>query len=171
MNKLQVQVEEEKTKVKQEHWYDNIGIRGYVQVRYNGLFSSNDKVSCEQCDKSWRTTTTSADLQSNKGLFIRRARIVFSGQIHPNVYFYIQPDFASSPTSGVNNFAQIRDAYFDLSFYAKKQFRLRIGQSKVLYGFENLESSQNRLTLGRNDDLNSSVVNERDLGVFFYWSK
>ncbi len=162
--------QEDKNKPKKEHWYDNIGIRGYAQVRYNGLLSSNDKVSCEQCDKSWGTTSTAADAKSNNGFFIRRARIVFSGQIHPNVYFYIQPDFASSPTSGVNNFAQIRDAYFDLSFDTKKEFRVRVGQSKVPFGFENLQSSQNRLTLDRNDALNSAVSNERDLGVFFYWA-
>ena len=119
-------VEEEKSKPKKEHWFDNIGIRGYVQIRYNGLLSTNDKVSCEQCDKSWGTTSTEPDAKANNGLFIRRARIVFSGQIHPNVYFYIQPDFASSPSSGINNFAQLRDAYFDLSFDKKREFRLRL---------------------------------------------
>jgi hypothetical protein len=40
----------------------------------------------------------------------------------------------------------------------------------VPYGFENMQSSQNRLPLDRNDALNSSVVNERDMGVFFYWA-
>jgi hypothetical protein len=50
-----------------------------------------------------------------------------------------------------------------LSFDAKKEYRVRIGQSKVPYGFENLQSSQNRLTLDRNDALNSAVANERDL--------
>jgi len=163
-------VEEEKSKPKKEHWFDNIGIRGYVQIRYNGLLSTNDKVSCEQCDKSWGTTSTEPDAKANNGFFIRRARIVFSGQIHPNVYFYFQPDFASSPTSGVNHFAQLRDAYFDLSFDKKREFRLRLGQSKVPYGFENMQSSQNRLTLDRNDGLNSAVANERDLGAFFYWA-
>lgn len=162
--------EEENNKPKKEHWFDNIGIRGYVQVRYNGLLSTNDKVSCEQCDKSWGTTSTEPDAKANNGFFIRRARIVFSGQIHPNVYFYIQPDFASSPSSGINNFAQLRDAYFDLSFDKKREFRLRLGQSKVPYGFENMQSSQNRLTLDRNDGLNSAVANERDLGAFFYWA-
>ncbi len=165
-----VKAAEEKSKPKKEHWYDNIGIRGYVQVRYNGLLSTNDKVSCDQCDKSWGTTSTAVDAKSNNGFFIRRARIVFSGQIHPNVYFYIQPDFASSPATGVNNFAQIRDAYFDLSFDKNKEYRVRIGQSKVPFGFENLQSSQNRLTLDRNDALNSAVANERDLGAFFYWA-
>jgi hypothetical protein len=33
-----------------------------------------------------------------------------------------------------------------------------------------MQSSQNRLPLDRNDALNSSVVNERDMGVFFYWA-
>jgi hypothetical protein len=165
-----VKLAEDKTKVKKEHWFDNIGIRGYAQVRYNGLLSSNDQVSCDQCDKSWGTTSTAIDAKSNNGFFIRRARIIFSGQVHPNVYFYIQPDFASSPSTGVNNFAQLRDAYFDLSFDSKKEFRVRVGQSKVPYGFENLQSSQNRLTLDRNDALNSAVSNERDLGAFFYWA-
>jgi hypothetical protein len=166
-----VKAAEEKAKPKKEsQWYDKISIRGYVQTRYNGLFSSNDKVSCEQCDKSWGTTASGDGVKSNNGFFIRRARIIFSGQIHPNVYFYIQPDLASSPATGVNNFVQLRDAYFDLSFDAKKEYRVRIGQSKVPFGFENLQSSQNRLTLDRNDALNSAVANERDLGAFFYWA-
>jgi len=165
-----VKATEESVKSKKEHWYDNIGLRGYLQVRYNGLLSTNDKVSCDQCDKTWGTTSTAPDAKSNNGFFIRRARLVFSGQILPNVYFYFQPDFASSPASGVNNFAQIRDAYFDLSFDKKREFRVRLGQSKVPFGFENLQSSQNRLTLDRNDALNSAMANERDLGAFFYWA-
>ncbi len=162
--------ESEKTKADKELWYNKISIRGYVQVRYNGLFSTNDKVSCDQCDKSWGTTSTVPNAESNNGFFLRRARIVFSGQVHPNVYVYIQPDFASAPASGVNHFAQLRDAYADISFDKKKEFRVRLGQSKVPFGFENLQSSQNRLTLDRNDALNSAISNERDLGAFFYWA-
>ena len=166
----QVKIAEEKSKPKKENWYENIGLRGYVQIRYNGLLSTNDKVACDQCDKSWGTTSTAVDAKSNNGFFIRRARMIFSGQVHPNVYVYIQPDFASSPSTGVNHFAQLRDAYFDLSIDKKKEYRFRVGQSKVPYGFENLQSSQNRLALDRNDALNSAVANERDLGVFFYWA-
>jgi hypothetical protein len=127
-------------------------------------------VSCEQCDKSWGTTSIDPNAKSNNGFFIRRSRIIFSGQVHPNVYFYIQPDFASSPASGVNHFAQLRDAYADISFDKNREFRVRIGQSKVPYGFENMQSSQNRLALDRNDAINSAAANERDLGVFFYWA-
>jgi len=154
----------------EEHWYDRISLRGYAQIRYNGLFSTNDKVSCEQCDKSWGTTSTAPDAKANNGLFIRRARLVFSGQVHPNVFFYFQPDFASSPSTGIQNFVQIRDLYFDLSFDKKREYRIRIGQSKIPYGFENMQSSSQRLTMDRADAINSSILNERDLGMFFYWA-
>ncbi|WP_066033438.1 porin [Flavobacterium anhuiense] len=154
----------------EEHWYDRISLRGYAQIRYNGLFSTNDKVSCEQCDRSWGTTSTAPDAKANNGLFIRRARLVFSGQVHPNVFFYFQPDFASSPSTGIQNFVQIRDLYFDLSFDKKKEYRVRVGQSKIPYGFENMQSSSQRLTLDRADAINSSILNERDLGIFFYWA-
>ncbi|MDN3674984.1 porin [Flavobacterium branchiarum] len=157
-------------KEEKDRWYDKISLRGYAQIRYNGLFSTNDKVSCEQCDKSWGTTSTEPGAKSNNGLFIRRARLVFSGQVHPNVFFYFQPDFASSPSTGINNFVQIRDIYFDISFDPKREYRVRVGQSKIPYGFENMQSSSVRLTLDRNDAMNSAILNERDLGVFFYWA-
>ncbi len=142
-------------------WYDNITIRGYTQVRYNRLFETNENLGNEQADKSWG---------KDGGFFIRRMRIIFFGQISKQVYFYIQPDFASSPSSDKLHFAQLRDAFFDVGLDADNEFRFRIGQSKVPFGFENLQSSQNRLPLDRNDALNSAVSNERDLGVFFYWA-
>ena len=143
-----------------KEWYQKINLRGYAQLRYNGLFQTNPDLTCEQCDKSW-----GGDSQ----FFFRRIRLVFYGQIHPRVYFYIQPDLASA--SGSNqNFGQIRDAYFDVGLDAKNEFRFRIGQSKVPFGFENMQSSQNRLPLDRNDGLNSALRNERDLGIFFYWA-
>jgi phosphate-selective porin len=142
-------------------WYDTFAIRGYMQVRYNRLLETNPKLKCEQCDRSWG---------DNGGFFIRRTRIIFSGNLHERVYFYLQPDFASSASSTGLHFAQLRDAYFDVSLDKKTEYRLRIGQSKVPYGFENMQSSQNRLPLDRNDALNSAVSNERDLGVFFYYA-
>jgi len=142
-------------------WYEKMAIRGYTQIRYNSLLQTNEDLSCEQCDKSWG---------GDGGFFIRRMRIIFFGQIHPRVYFYIQPDFASAPSSSSLHFTQLRDAYFDVGIDEKNEFRFRIGQSKVPFGFENMQSSQNRLPLDRNDALNSAVSNERDLGVFFYWA-
>lgn len=145
----------------EKKWYERINLRGYAQVRYNRLLETNSKLGCEQCDKSWG---------ENGGFFIRRIRLIFSGQITKNISFYIQPDFASSAASDKLHFGQIRDAYFDIGLDSLNEFRLRIGQSKVPYGFENMQSSQNRLPLDRHDALNSAVANERDLGLFFYWA-
>ncbi len=148
-------------KVSSQKWYENIQLRGYMQVRYNGLLQTNEDLECEQCDRSWG---------GDSDFFIRRMRLIFFGQVSPRVYFYIQPDFASSTSSSSLHFGQLRDAYFDVGLDDKNEFRLRIGQSKVPFGFENMQSSQNRLPLDRADPLNSAVSNERDLGVFFYWA-
>jgi hypothetical protein len=142
-------------------WYDSFSIRGYGQVRYNRLFETNDKLRSEQGDRS---------IGDNGGFFIRRLRVIFSGQVSERVYFYLQPDFASNASSTSLHFGQLRDAYFDLGLDAKNEFRFRVGQSKIPFGFENMQSSQNRLPLDRNDALNSAIANERDLGVFFYWA-
>jgi hypothetical protein len=145
----------------EEKWYDTFKIRGYLQIRYNRLLETNEDLKCEQCDKSWG---------ENGGIFIRRARIIFSGQISKQVYFYVQPDFASSVSSTSLNFTQLRDAYMDLGIDKENEFRIRVGQSKVPFGFANLQSSQNRLPLDRDDALNSAFSNERDMGAFFYWA-
>lgn len=141
-------------------WYETFSIRGYLQVRYNRLLETNDSLRCEQCDRSWG---------KGGGVFIRRGRIILSGNLAKNVFFYIQPDFGSA-TGTTQNIFQLRDAYIDLGLDKKNEFRFRIGQSKVPFGFENMQSSQNRLPLDRADALNSAVANERDLGVFFYWA-
>jgi hypothetical protein len=142
-------------------WFDQISLRGYAQVRYNRLLETNSKLKCDQCDRSWG---------DGGGFFLRRMRLIFSGNVHERVYIYIQPDFASSASSTALHFGQIRDAYFDVALDEKKEYRIRFGQSKIPFGFENMQSSQNRLPLDRNDALNSPLSNERDLGAFFYWA-
>ena len=160
--KVEQNVVDESKKVEtKSHWFDKINIRGYTQVRYNRLFESNSDFKSEQGDKS---------IGYNGGFFIRRMRIIFFGQLNEHVYFYIQPDFASSASSSSLHFSQLRDAYFDVSIDKKREFRFRIGQSKVPFGFENMQSSQNRIPLDRNDAFNSAVSNERDLGVFFMYA-
>ena len=141
-------------------WYERLSLRGYTQVRYNRLLETNPDLTCAQCDRS---------IGRNNGFFIRRARVVLSGEVHPRVSVYIQPDLASE-ANGQLHYAQIRDAYFDLFLDSAKTLRLRVGQSKIPFGFQNLQSSSNRLPLDRDDGLNSGLPNERDLGVMGYWS-
>jgi hypothetical protein len=96
---------------------------------------------------------------------------VLSGDLNDYVSLYLQPDFGSTPTgSTTSNFAQLRDAYADIYFDASKEWRVRAGQSKVPYGWENLQSSQNRIAPDRADALNTGVRDERDIGLFFYYT-
>ncbi|UOQ74493.1 porin [Hymenobacter cellulosilyticus] len=143
-------------------WYEGFTIRGYVQARYNRLLETNSALQCEQCDRSWG---------ENGGFSLRRIRIIFFGQLNERIYFYLQPDFASTLSGNTTlNVGLLRDAYMDLGLDKASRFRVRVGQSKVPYGFENMQSSQNRLALDRNDALNSALSNERDLGAFLYWA-
>ncbi|UOQ55245.1 porin [Hymenobacter cellulosivorans] len=143
-------------------WFESFTIRGYVQARYNRLLETNPALQCEQCDKSWG---------ANGGFSLRRIRVIFFGQLNERIYFYLQPDFASTLSGNTTlNVGLLRDAYMDLGLDKASRFRVRVGQSKVPYGFENMQSSQNRLALDRNDALNSALSNERDLGAFIYWA-
>jgi len=150
------------TPKKESHWYDKIRIRGYTQFRYNRLpsFRVNEDLINDQGDRF---------LGKNNGFGIRRARLVIFGDVHERVSIYLQPDFASV-ISDQYNVAILRDWYADIFLDSRKEFRLRVGQSKVPYGFENLQSSQNRLAFDRNDAINSALKDERDLGAFFYWA-
>jgi len=143
-------------------WYDRISLRGYTQLRYNhGIGAEADKLRAPG-------DRFIGDAQS---FGIRRARLVISGDLNDRVSIYLQPDFASTPSgSSTSNYGQLRDAYADIYFDKDREFRVRAGQSKVPYGWENLQSSQNRLTPDRADALNSGVRDERDIGLFFYYT-
>lgn len=145
-----------------QKWYDRISLRGYTQFRFNRIGNPDWNLVSPQGDKS---------IGGGNSFFIRRARLVFSGDITDQVYIYIQPDMASTPDGGTaTHFLQLRDLYADIYLEANREFRIRLGQSKVPFGFENMQSSQNRLALDRNDALNSPVKDERDIGLFFYWA-
>lgn len=142
-------------------WYDKLSLRGYAQMRYNRLLETNPDLKCDQCDRS---------IGKGQGFGFRRARLIFSGNAHERLFTYIQFDYSSDASSTNRHFLQVRDAYFDYALDAKKEFRLRFGQSKVPFGFENLQSSSNRLPLDRADALNSGAPNERDIGLFFMYA-
>jgi len=157
---------EEQAKPKPRSWTDSVQIRGYVQNRHTTLLGGDQGINLWS-DRSVGDANSLAD--ADKNFLIRRARIVFQGDVGERLSFYIQPDFASSAgTTG--NIAQLRDAYGDVYLTTDRVHRLRVGQSKVPYGWENMQSSSNRLALDRNDALNSAVRDERDLGLFYYYT-
>lgn len=180
-----------------KHWYERLSIRGYTQMRYNGILdATNYNNVASPGDRS---------IGPRQNFFLRRVRLIVSGDVTDHLYLYLQTDLASHPsgtfsnsftvpacTAGqlaavcnyygpynnqvgsynlnAGNFAQLRDAYADIAVDDKKEFRFRVGQSKIPYGFTNMQSSQNRLTLDRPDGINSCCKDERDLGVFFYYT-
>ena len=149
-----------------EKWYEKISIRGYTQLRYNYLTD----------DKKLTDPDNDASIGDNKGFLVRRARIILSGDLHERVSLYFQTDFAQgvsavSATAGNNqSFGQIRDLYADVFLTKDKEWRIRGGIAKVPFGFENLQSSQQRLALDRTDAINSAAPNERDIGLFLYYT-
>lgn len=152
-------------KKEKKHWTGHVNIRGYVQNRNTTMLGGDEGVNLW----SDRSVGDDRSFGGDKNLLIRRARVILFGDFGDHLSYYIQPDFASSAgTTG--NIAQLRDAYGDVNIDATKVHRFRVGQSKVPYGFENLQSSSNRLALDRVDALNSAVRDERDLGVFYYYT-
>lgn len=150
---------------KEKKWYDKLTFRGYAQLRFNETVFMDDPSTRPHY-------VGDSSIRDNQGFLLRRARLILSGDVHENVGVYIQPDFASAVPGSpdANHFLQIRDFYTDLYLNPDKVHRIRVGQSKLPYGWENMQSSSNRLPLDRNDAFNSATRNERDLGAFYYWT-
>lgn len=146
-------------------WYEKYTLRGYAQFRFNTVLDEAPGSAPAQ-------VVGDSSVGANQSILIRRARLVLSGDVNDHVSIYLQPDFASTPNGSVDAiyFAQIRDWYADIHLDTEKVYRLRVGQSKLPYGWENMQSSSNRLPLDRNDAMNNMARNERDLGAFFYWT-
>jgi hypothetical protein len=141
-------------------------VRGYLQTRYTSMLGGDEGINLYS-DRSVGDDQSLGD--ADKNFLIRRARLVFQGDVGKRLSFYIQPDL-SNTVGGSGHVFQMRDAYGDLYLTEDKVHRIRVGQSKVPFGFENTQSSSNRLALDRNDAMNSAVKDERDLGAFYYYT-
>ena len=148
---------------KEAAWYEKLSIDGYTQVRHTEQMN----------DAAYLTGGLPADrsVDPNQSLIIRRGRFKLAGDFG-RVYLYTQWDVAASVDSGTSrNFGlQTRDIYADIAIDEAKEHRVRIGVSKVPYGFVNLQSSQNRLQMERPEALNSAVEGERDQGIYYMYA-
>jgi hypothetical protein len=151
---VDVKVEPPKEDKKDTPWYEKFTIRGYAQLRYNRIYATDDDFKNDLGDKN---------IALGNGFSLRRARLVVSGDVAPFLAVYLQAEFTGAD-------AKMRDWYGDINLDKNKELRIRVGQSKVPYGFENMQSSQNRAPLDRSDPINSGVPGERDLGAFVYWA-
>jgi hypothetical protein len=151
---------------KSKEWYERINIRGYTQFRINSVLW-NDETQAPPYHPADRS------LGPFGQFFIRRCRIIFSGDLSDRLYFYIQPDFAAGVPGALDgniNYTQLRDCYGDVYLTTNKVNRVRVGLSKVPFGWDNMQSSSNRIPLDRSDPINSAINGERGMGVFYYWT-
>lgn len=167
-----VQTASADTIVKSKHWYEKLSLRGYVQFRYNAELSGD--LTAAAGESRLRSIQDSA-LGDNTSFSLRRVRLILSGNITDNLFVYIQPDFAtavSNQNAGETRegFAQLRDAYLDVFTGNSHELKIRFGQSKVPYGWENMQSSSNRLALDRTDAINTATPGERDIGIVAYYT-
>jgi hypothetical protein len=141
-------------------WYERLSIRGYTQFRHSNVYSEEGPPLEIPNDRS---------VLPNETLLIRRGRFVVSGDITNHLSLYAQSDFNGS--TGAPEFAvQMRDLYADIFVDSRKEFRFRLGQSKVPFGWSNMQSSSNRAPFERPDAINSAAENERDYGAFLMWA-
>ena len=73
------------------HWYERLSLRGYTQMRYNDILSGGPNLQRYQHDER------PFGRRPRQNFFIRRARIILSGDVSDHLYLYFQNDFASSP--------------------------------------------------------------------------
>jgi hypothetical protein len=148
---------------KKKTWYETLKIDGYTQVRQTEQMNDAAKlIGGLPADRS---------VDNAQSIVIRRARFKITGDIG-RVSLYTQFDLAASVDSGTSrNFGmQTRDIYADIALDEDREHRVRVGVSKVPYGWVNLQSSQNRLAIERPEALNSAVEGERDQGVYYMWA-
>jgi hypothetical protein len=143
-------------------WYEHLDIGGYTQFRYHRLLNDAGTELNHPADRS---------INENEGFLIRRGRFKLSGDLTEHLYLYSQLDYNGSVFgSGGSSGLQARDLYGDISLDSDHVYRFRVGQSKVPFGFVNLQSSQNRAPFERPDALNSAVEGERDIGIYFMYT-
>lgn len=157
---------------KKKAWYEKLLIRGYTQLRVNEIISG-DRTAPSGISRL--RSVQDGGINDNGNFSIRRARLVFQGEISDRVSLYMQGDLAAavsnqSGTERRENFFQMRDAYADVFLDKAKSLKVRLGQSKVPFGWENMQSSSNRIPLDRTDAINAPVPGERDLGIVAYFT-
>lgn len=143
----------------QRPWYQQVTLRGYLQVRYNQVLDEDDGLSCTSCDRS---------LNSRGGFYLRRARIGFIANPSARSNIFLQWDLASD--QGTQQIVQMRDAWGEIYFGKGNPFRLKAGQQILPNGFETPQSSQLRVNFDRSDAISSGVPGERDIGLLGSWT-
>ena len=157
---------------KPKAWYEKLRLRGYTQMRVNQIISGDADAPA---GVSRLRSIHDSGLNGDSNFTFRRMRLVLQGDLNDHVSLYFQPDFAAAVSNQSvgerrENSVSLRDMYADVFPFDDKAFRIRLGQSKVPYGWENMQSSSNRLALDRTDAINTAAAGERDMGIVAYYT-
>lgn len=159
-------------KPKPKAWYEKLRLRGYTQMRFNQIVSGDANAPA---GVSRLRTIGDSEVRPDNNFSFRRIRMIIQGDVNEHLSLYFQPDFAaavSNQSAGERRegAVSLRDMYADVFPTGDKAFRIRLGQSKVPYGWENMQSSSQRLALDRTDAINTAASGERDLGIVAYYT-
>ncbi|WP_240505800.1 porin [Erythrobacter colymbi] len=159
-------------KPKPKAWYEKLRLRGYTQMRFNQIVSGDANAPA---GVSRLRTIGDSEVRPDNNFSFRRIRMIIQGDVNDHLSLYFQPDFAaavSNQSAGERREGSVslRDMYADVFPTGDKAFRIRLGQSKVPYGWENMQSSSQRLALDRTDAINTAASGERDLGIVAYYT-
>jgi hypothetical protein len=159
-------------KPKSKPWYEKLRLRGYTQMRFNQIVSGDANAPA---GVSRLRTIGDSEVRPDNNFSFRRIRMIIQGDVNDHLSLYFQPDFAAAVSNQSvgerrEGAVSLRDMYADVFPTGDKAFRIRLGQSKVPYGWENMQSSSNRLALDRTDAINTAASGERDLGIVAYYT-
>ena len=124
---------------------EKVKVSGVLQTHFLHRFDSNDD----------------GKVRANR-FRVQRARISFKGKVNRHVSYDVMIDPRSPDISGV-----LRDAFFDVREVIPRH-RLRIGQQKTQFGYENGRSSSRLYTVNRaevSDNVARGDTTLRDIGV------
>lgn len=157
---------------KPKAWYEKLRLRGYTQMRFNQIVSGD---AAAPAGVSRLRSIHDSAINGDSNFTFRRMRLILQGDLNDHVSLYFQPDFAAAVSNQSvgerrEGTVSLRDMYADVFPFDDKAFRIRLGQSKVPYGWENMQSSSNRLALDRTDAINTAAAGERDLGIVAYYT-
>lgn len=111
------------------------------------------------------------DAEQENDFFLRRGRIIISGQIMEGVKVFAETDYANAGKHGADANFEIQDAFVDLQILGSKHW-MKAGFILLPFSFENRSSAASLLGIDYNSAnikfVNSSVW--RDYGVSFQGS-
>jgi len=133
--------------------FESVSVKGYMQIRYNDLYNSQPSIPSPE----------------GEGFVLKTLNISVSSRIHERLFVFFQPDFAGG--IGENkHVARLSDAYSDIYLDKNDVFRLRVGLSRVPFGYEHLQSGKHRLGLETSEACTNTWSNGRDLGMLLVWT-